>query len=270
MIRYRPFRYKKNSILAVIIILLAAALSFPSLNRLFGFRQIILSSFYPFHFVSNAVWKGTTGIPGFILGLHNLQRENAALKEQLDIASPKLALYEELTAENERLSALLGFKTNNAYRLNLLPAKVIARQVSFWFSVLEVNRGSLSGVRLNLPVVAKEGLVGRVVEVGRYSSKVLLISDVNSEVSAVDQRSRAIGLVEGYSPDKFVMKYVPAGGDVKVGDKIVSSSVSGVFPPGIPVGEVTYASRKEHNLFYHIEIKPAVNFSALEEVFLVF
>ena len=66
------------------------------------------------------------------------------------------------------------------------------------------------------------------------------------------------------------MKHVDARGDVRVGDIIVTSNISTIFPPGLPIGEVTRASRKEHDLFYHIEIKPAADFSKIEEIFLIF
>jgi rod shape-determining protein MreC len=89
-------------------------------------------------------------------------------------------------------------------------------------------------------------------------------------VAAVDRRSRDLGEIEGYSPRILVMKYVGSGGDVQPGDKIVTSSVSEIFPPGVPVGTVTRAEKKEHDLFYRIEVEPAAKFSKLEELFFVF
>jgi rod shape-determining protein MreC len=123
---------------------------------------------------------------------------------------------------------------------------------------------------MDMPVMVAEGLVGRVIEVSRHSSKVMLITDAESSVAAVDSRSRDFGVVKGVPAGRLSMKHVDARGDVKVGDIIVTSNISTVFPPGLPIGEVTRASRKEHDLFYHIEIEPAVDFSKIEEVFLVF
>ena len=98
----------------------------------------------------------------------------------------------------------------------------------------------------------------------------MLITDVESSVAAVDARSRDFGLVKGGSLDRLSMKYVDAGGDIRKGDRIVTSNVSTVFPAGIPIGEVSLASKKEHDLFYHVEIKPIVDFSKIEEVFIIF
>lgn len=76
-------------------------------------------------------------------------------------------------------------------------------------------------------------------------------------------------MVEGHSPDTLDLKYISAGGDVKEGDSIVVSSISSILPPGIPIGAVTRATKREADLFYEIKIRPAVDFSRLEEVFLV-
>lgn len=183
---------------------------------------------------------------------------------------PRISVTEELIAENKRLKSVLGFRDRNRYGMRLLPAQVIGKGSSPWFSILETNRGASSGIKVDMPVVVEEGLVGRVAEVSQFSSKVLLITDATSSVAAADQRSRDFGVVEGRSSDALFMKYVPASGDISEGDKIVTSPISSVFPAGIPIGIVSRAEKKEHDLFYRIEVKPFVKFSQLEEVFLVF
>ena len=112
------------------------------------------------------------------------------------------------------------------------------------------------------------GLVGRIVEVSAFSSKAMLITDPGSSVAAEVSRSRDYGIVQGGVGNKLIMKYVAAGGEVRAGDRIVTSQISTVYPPGIPVGEVIKASKKEQDLFYHIEIRPAVDFSKIEEVYI--
>ena len=98
----------------------------------------------------------------------------------------------------------------------------------------------------------------------------MLITDALSSVAAVNGRSRDFGVVKGGSPNKIFMKHVDAGGDVRVGDIIVTGNISTIFPPDIPIGEVSRASKKEHDLFYHIEIKPSVDFGKIEEIFIIF
>ena len=97
-----------------------------------------------------------------------------------------------------------------------------------------------------------------------------MIIDGESSVAAASSRSRDYGVVAGSPSGRLSMKYVSAVGDVQQGDVIVTSTISSVFPQGIPIGEVVLASKREHDLFYHVEVKPAVDFSRLEKVFVVY
>jgi len=266
---YTPFRKKRTYTLSAVIILLALLISLSAYRDIFGVRSILISAIYPFQFAVSSLWKGAVSTPSSILNLRNLAKENAELKGKLNLALSKLALQDELTAENERLRQALGFKYSNRYGFSLLPAQVIGKGASPWYSIIEINRGATSKVQVGVPAIVKEGLVGKVIEVSNFSSKVLLITDPDSGVAAVDQRSRDFGLIEGHSPEVLLMKYVSSAGDIKEEDKIVTSSISSIFPAGIPIGTVVRATKKEHDLFYQIEVKPSVNFSRLEEVFLV-
>lgn len=201
-----------------------------------------------------------------MVDLRNQARENAELKARLNLTLSKLAALDELRAENERLRQTLGFRETNRYGFRLMAAKVVAKSDS----VLEVSRGATSGVRLDMPVLVKEGLVGKVIEVSRFSSKVMLVTDVMSSVAAADQISRDFGVVEGFSPNALRMKYIGIGAEVKEGDKIVTSPISSVFSAGIPIGSVARVERKEAALFCEVLVKPSVDFSKLEEVFLVY
>ncbi|MFA6549612.1 MAG: rod shape-determining protein MreC, partial [Candidatus Margulisiibacteriota bacterium] len=94
-------------------------------------------------------------------------------------------------------------------------------------------------------------------------------TDPESLVAATTARSRDAGIVVGSGSGRIFMRYVSIGADVAVGDSIVTSAISSIFPAGLPIGQVTRADRKGQELFYFIEVKPAVNFSRLEEVFVV-
>jgi rod shape-determining protein MreC len=121
-----------------------------------------------------------------------------------------------------------------------------------------------------MPVITDEGLAGQVVEVARYSAKVLLLIDQASSVAAVNSRSRDFGVVSGSPANRILMRFVGAGADMRPGDKIVTSPISTIFPAELPIGTVLKATKAEHDLFYHIEIDPAVDFSRIEKVFVVF
>ncbi|MBI5078639.1 rod shape-determining protein MreC [Candidatus Saganbacteria bacterium] len=261
-----PFRKKRSYVPAVIVVLTVLFFSFVFPSGLFPGRPLLISFFYPFQLAAGVLLK----IPSSVLSLANLSQENGRLKAELDSSRVKLSTLSELMLENQRLRAALSFQAGGGYGSWLLPARVIGRSPSSWLSMLEIDKGETSNVRLNMPVVVRDGLVGRVIEVSNFNAKVLLVTDEDSRVAAVDQRSRDLGMAEGYLPEALRMKYVGAGGEVKEGDKIVTSSISGIFPPGIPIGAVSRAAKKEHDLFYEIEIKPSVNFSRLEGVFLLY
>ena len=117
-----------------------------------------------------------------------------------------------------------------------------------------------------MAVVVSEGVVGRVIEVSAHTAKVLLISDPNSAVDVIIQRSRAQGILEGRVEEFGILKYIQKSDDVQMGDKVITSGLGGIFPKGLIVGTVTKVERKRPGVFQYIEVTPSVDFSRLEEV----
>ncbi|MFH1347135.1 MAG: rod shape-determining protein MreC [Candidatus Margulisiibacteriota bacterium] len=269
MIRFHPYRKRKPYVLTIFLVLLAVFISFSAVRNLFGVRSILQTVVYPFQYAGSSIWKGITGVPGSIANLRNLSKENAENTKNINELNAKLLVLEELKLENQRLKASLGFKQRNPYYFKLLPAQVVGKAPTPWFSILEINQGKSAGVKKGKPVVVDKGLVGQVVEISLFSSKVILLTDPESSVAAINSRSRDMGILSGSPSARLFMKYVAAGGDIRVGDEIVTSQISTVFPPGVPIGTVTKTKKGEHDLFYQIEVKPAVDFSKIEEVFVV-
>jgi len=269
VIRFQPYRKKRSYALAIIIILLALFISWSGLRNLSAIRSFFQTIIYPFQYVTVSAWKGVAAIPGSIANLRHLSQENAELKKRINKVRPKLLTLGEVKKENKRLKAALEFKQNNPYFYNLLVAQVVARAPSPWFSILEINQGHLSKVRQGMAVIAPQGIVGQVIEVSRYSAKVMLLTNPESTIAAADARSRDMGVIAGTPSNRLFMKYVGTGGDIKTGDQIVTAQFSTIYPPGLPIGKVVKASKREHDLFYRIEIRPAVDFSKIEEVFVV-
>ena len=266
MIRFKSYRKRRSYAQAVIIILLAIVLTATSP---FYIRPLFSAILYPFQVGAVAIWKTFTGIPSFIGQLNNLSKDNALLQKENKELQTKQLVFNELKEENMRLRQAAQFKTFNPYSLKLVSAQVVSRSSSAWFSLVQINKGSRAGIKKDMVIVSELGLVGRVIEVSLFSSKVLLITSADSSIAATDFRNRDSGVVVGGRPEILIMKYVGVEGDIKVGDEILTSHISTIFPSGIPVGRVFKATKKEHDLFYHIEIKPAVDFSKLEEVFIV-
>lgn len=265
MVEFRSYKKRKSYGLVLFVVLLAVSLSVASPYYIRYFFGAVV---YPFQYTAVLLWKGVTLLPSFFVNLRHLSKDNAEMRERIKFLSAQQLLLEELKGENGRLRNILSF-SQKKQEIALLAAQVIGRSPSPWFSIIEINKGARSGIKIDMPVVAKEGVVGRVVELSLFSSKAMLLYDAESSVAAVDSRSRDFGVVEGRFPDKLFMKYVSAGGDIKIGDTIKTSPVSTVFPSGLLIGTVSQADKREHDLFYYIEIKPAVDFSKLEEVFVI-
>jgi rod shape-determining protein MreC len=114
-------------------------------------------------------------------------------------------------------------------------------------------------------VIVPEGVVGRVFQASAHAARVLLVSDRNSGVDAIVQRTRVHGIVQGRD-NGCELKYVKRGSDVEVGDNVVTSGLDNIFPKGVLIGDVVQVARREQGLFQNIAIEPRVAFDRLEEV----
>jgi rod shape-determining protein MreC len=120
-----------------------------------------------------------------------------------------------------------------------------------------------------MPVLGSAGVVGQIVRVSANSSRVLLLTDHSSGIASTIQRSRARGVVKGRGEGLCSLEFAIREEDVKVGDQVVTSGIGGIFPKGLPIGEVTMVKRGEYGVFQNITIRPAVDILHLEEVLVV-
>lgn len=206
------------------------------------------------------VWTG-------YLNLVSTARENRHLRAAVSDLESRLALLSEAERENLRLRELLNFSTEK--RLRGVTAAVIGGDPSGWTKGVVVNRGRASGVVPGMAVVHPQGVVGQVISVTATSAKVLLVSDHASGVDVLMQASRARGVVEGAGEQVCELKFVTKDIQVRLGEEVITSGMDGVYPKGIIVGRVAQVGNSSAGLFQPIEIKPAVDFSRLEEVLLV-
>jgi len=172
----------------------------------------------------------------------------------------------ELTLENyRRLFGTPLYPGTILYSAGVA-ARVIGGDATGLSRTLLLSQGSSVGLHPEMAVLSTDGVVGKLITVSPNASRVLLVSDRNSGLDAIDQRSRARGIVAGVTDDGLIMKYVDRTGDVKPGDAIITSGMDGIFPGGLLVGQVVRVSQEGPGLFLNIEIKPAVDFSKLEEL----
>ena len=198
---------------------------------------------------------------------HRIYNEYLNARKESDGLRRRLVSMEELTQENNRLEQLLSFKRKALF--TSVAANVIVRDPSNWSSSVMIDKGSGDGIAVGMPVVNALGVVGKVAEVSRGQSKVVLLADPSFSVAALVQRSRDVGLVSGSLRGICRMRYLADTADVKVGDVVVTSKFSSSFPEGLILGQVLEVSPGDEFPQPECLVKPAVNFSQLEEVLVV-
>mgnify|MGYP001194568856 CR=1 FL=1 len=217
----------------------------------------------PFHEGMDASIRGVADVWSHYLFLVDTKQRNAQLQTENRTLRSELVHSEEIALENERLRQLLGFKQD--LDVETLPARVIAEDASSWFRTILIDKGSEDGVEPGMPVVAAEGVVGRVVRSISGQARVLLITDASSAMAALIQHNRARGICRGKGDD-LAFDFVLRQEDVNVGDRVVTSGMGGIFPKGLVIGRISAFHRQEFSLFQSIEVTPAVDFAHLEEI----
>jgi len=207
------------------------------------------------------------GVQENYLTLTGYKADNEKLREritQLELERNRLL---EAEATNQRLQQLLDFRSH--LPSVTVTATIIANSASNWFQSCLIDKGSAHGVRAGMSVVTPLGVIGRVVEVTAQSAKVLLLTDPNSGIDVIVQRTRARGIVSGSLENSTILKYVKRSEDVQIGDRLITSGLDGIFPKGLMVGTVTKVRKQTLGLFQAIEVIPAVTTAQTEVVLVV-
>lgn len=204
--------------------------------------------------------------------LEQLEAQNKALTiANKDLSATNQTL-RGLEAENNRLRNALGYKERAVFKL--VPARIIARDASSWYSSVTIDRGSAEGLKEDMPVLTEEGLVGKTKIVSEHSATVILIADENCRVAANVEGTREVvqGIVKGErtsssSMPQISLNFLSKTANLQPGQKVYTSGVGGVFPAGALVGAVREFKMRE--LDGQATIVPAVDLTTLEDVFVV-
>ncbi len=195
-------------------------------------------------------------------------KENAQLRKEVIRLRAENARLVEAAHENVQLRKALGFRT--ASRLTMIPAEIISRKESNWFDTATANRGRRDGVEKGWAVVTSGmQLVGQVIETDIVSSRFVALTEANSAVAAMVQRSRSNGVLQGQGNDYLTLSYLPKDADVKVGDIVVSSGMGQVIAKGYIIGRVVKVVRSKVMGSTTALVRPSVHFDQLEHVFIV-
>ena len=224
----------------------------------------------PLQSTSSKVSGATSGFFQQIWNFRSTAAENEQLKERLAKAESDLHAARQAEAENERLRSLLDLKEKN--EIESIPARVIARDPSVWFNTITINRGTSSGVAVNMPVITGGGIVGRVITVSPWASQVMLITDEKAGAGAVVGQlgqSGALGSVRGRADlgvSVIEMRYVSGLEQVDVGDYVMTTGQDGIYPPGLNIGKVVDVKKGTATQAHQILIQPGAQLDHLEDV----
>jgi rod shape-determining protein MreC len=191
----------------------------------------------------------------------------AELRAQNETLQSQAIRQEEYRQENERLTQLLDLK--EAYNLESVGARVISVSSDTWNQTITVNKGSLAGISAGMPVLSANGLIGQIETVSFYSSTVRLITDEVSGVAVFLQSSRAEGVLSGSIDGSLSLEFIPLDVPVAVGDPVITSGAGGVFPKGIPLGEVSFVDFAAADVYQKILVRPITRVATYEEVLIL-
>ncbi|MFH2047345.1 MAG: rod shape-determining protein MreC [Pseudomonadota bacterium] len=260
---------KKTMIVVCVIILVTAniiVLSVSSKHRYppSTFGRIALIVISPLQNVLTQTVNYTKNIWKNYFYLVSMARENDRLKKEMGCLIQKNNEYHEAVLSNIRFRSLLDFRQSIPYES--IAAEVISVDPSMLYRTVVIDKGKINGVKIGLPVIAPQGIVGQVIDAADHYSRVLLILDQESSVDAVVQESRARGIIKGASSDQCIFKYILRRHEIKIWDSVISSGLDGVYPKGLPIGHISYINKKKSGLFQEVKVTPHVDFNKLEEV----
>lgn len=271
-----PFKFRLPEFLLIALTLASGVmLSFSSGSFVVDFKQAGFSAL-------SAATKGAHAVAESVKNAVSAVTELATLREDYDALSRRLSDYEqlrrqnaEITRENERLKEQLGFI--ETVEQKSVPARIISRSVDRLYPALTIDKGVADGVERNMPVIAYQGgdmgLVGKIVEAGRFTSTVMPLYSVECTVSARIQSTRDIGLVSGLGSDSEILslRYIRrrVAGELRERDVVVTSGENGNYMRDMPVGTILAVREITGDSSLDIDIEPIIDFQRLETVLVI-
>jgi rod shape-determining protein MreC len=261
------FNYKiKIAIIFVLIVVFFLALN------LTPFGKGVKNSFYLASSPIQSVFWGAgvraSGFFEFIIEMKHLKEENKELKLQIQNLLAENKVLKDLKEENEILRQALDIGLEK--ELQLMLAQVTGKDIAQDFIL--VNKGTQDGIPENshFPVVTQQKvLIGRIDKVYRNFSKVLLISHPKSSFDGEVAESEILGMVKGKGNQKVTFDLIPKEEEIREGDVVMTSALSGVFPSGLLVGKITRIERADPEPFYWAELSPFFDIGESEKVFII-
>lgn len=278
------FANKRLITMLVGLVLLISVLGYTARDRdtLTWPEQFLRDSF---SLLQGIFYRPTQAIVSFAEGVaaaYDVYQENRVLKASLDQYAQLTAQLKLLEAENARLRTLLDAKTQlHDYQLRV--AEVVARNSDHWNDVITIDKGRVHGIKQDMAVITAQGMIGRVESVANFSSKVELLTAIESSnyLSAwviTQQKTEntvvplpVAGVIEEYDQRRrlLIMRKIPLGYNVEPGQEVVTSGLGGVIPRGLLIGKVVAVEAGDYGLTQTAFVSPSADLTQLSEVMVV-
>jgi len=257
--------------LGLVVLLVLVLLNLPSQTTA-RFKLAIGSLFLPWFGLTSSAQQAADAAGDAVLPRRELLKLIGSLRRENQQLQLQMLQARQIAGENDRLRQLVGWQHQAPWKHKL--AKVVLREPAIWWRSVQIDLGSRDGLRVNLPVVTMDGLVGRIASVGLTRSQVVLLGDPNCKVAArVENEARDTGVVGASGPletELIVLSYLSRNANLKPAQGVVTSGEGGIFPEGIPIGKIVDAQPVEYGSRIEARVKLAANLGALEEVWVMF
>jgi len=278
---YTPMRISERTISSYLkrhqIVISAVFLALYSLHLALTYKQDVPRGYIvkgAVYYAAYPVQRMILGVKGAVTGawshyvyLIGTAEENDELKKNLSALRSENNMLKEEINLSKRLKDLLEYKGTAGF--DTTGAAILSYNAKDWSRTVLINKGKDDGIRKNLAIITPAGVVGRVIETGGKTSSVLLNTDARSNIDVYVRRTRVKGIAEGNGSGGMTLKYIRLDDDVAVGDMLLTSGISGIFPKGLPIGEIVRIEKDKDSFFVYIEARPIVDFKTLEDVLVV-
>jgi len=258
---------------AVLLLLVAASLTLLSLyyregnsgGPLHGAQDVVSTIFSPISSVTDRALKPVRDLVNWFSETFEARGDKAQLEDQVASLRNQLAREQTQKGEAKELADLNELTSGGIVPDGTTPvtARVVGRSPTVWYSTVTIDRGTSDGVRVDDPVVAAQGLAGKVTQTTPNNSQVTLITDADSAVTARVQPSGATGIVEPNvgNPNDLQLDFLERSAQIAEGQMVLTAGFStgdlgSIFPPGIPIGHITEATVEEQQAYQRVHLEP--------------
>ena len=232
-----------------------------------GVRSVVTTIATPVRMVGSIVASPFHAVGNVISNVTAPQETLSELRQRNEQLTAEVAKLTEAEKTAERLEGLLGLRST--YSLESTAARIVGGSSDAWSHTVTIDKGTVDGLEVGMAVCNSGGAIGQIVEVSATSSTVRLLTDETSGISAMVQRSRAQGILQGQPDGSLQLNYITADSDVSVGDIVITSGLGGVFPKGLPLGTVTSVNRASNATYYTVTVRAQSLAENNEEVLVI-